>query len=111
MEKVKGQPIIQYHGLFNYFLRRFGIPQGVTIERLPGIGPTPRHLELVEKDIKEKKIRLIIQDVYNPDDASKMLSKKMNVRLVVLPHDVGAVSEAKDIFLLFDEIVKRMTND
>jgi hypothetical protein len=31
------------------------------------------------------------------------------MKLVVLPHDVGAVKETNSIFSLFDELVRRMT--
>jgi len=33
------------------------------------------------------------------------------VKMKILPHDVGAVTGANDIFSLFDEIVRRLTND
>jgi len=111
MAKLKGQPVVQYHGLFNYLLNSYGIKLEGTVERLPGIPPTAKHLEYLEKLITEKGITIIIQDVYNPDDATKALVKKLHIKMIVLPHDVGAVDGANDIFSLFDEIVRRLTHD
>jgi zinc/manganese transport system substrate-binding protein len=37
------------------------------------------------------------------------LANKLGMKLIVLPHDVGAVRGVDDIFSLFDEIVRRLT--
>ena len=61
--------------------------------------------------ITSDSVRFILQDVYHSDDASRLLANKYGIRLVTIPHDVGAVEEATDIFTLFDEIIRRLTND
>jgi zinc/manganese transport system substrate-binding protein len=76
---------------------------------LPGIPPTSKHIEHLEALLTAAPARFILQDVYNPDDASRHLAEKLNMKLVVLPHDVGAVKETPSIFSLFDELVRRMT--
>ena len=48
--------------------------------------------------------------MYNPQDASSYLSKKLNVKLIIMPHDVGSIKEADNVFSMFDEIVRRLTN-
>lgn len=111
MEKVKEVKVVEYHKLFDYFLNRYQIVVAGTIEPLPGIPPTAKHLENLIQTIKNEKVGLILQDVYHPLKPAQFLSEKTSVKYVILPHDVGAVSEAKDIFSLFDEIVKRITND
>lgn len=111
MKALKNTPVIEYHGLFNYLIESFGMKLEGTVERLPGIPPTPKHLVYLEKLIAQKKVRFILQDVYNPDDSSRMLAKKLKVRLIVLPHDVGAVKGTGDIFALFDEIIRRLSHD
>jgi len=111
MKKLKDISVIEYHGLYHYFLGKYGIKVEGTLERLPGIPPTPKHLVSLEKIIADKNVKLILQDVYHSPDSAQMLAKKTNIRMVLVPHDVGAVNEAKDIFLLYDEIVRRMTND
>jgi zinc/manganese transport system substrate-binding protein len=109
MESMKGIKVVEYHKIYDYFLRRFGFVFAGTVEPLPGIPPTTKHIAQMEKLIEREKVRFILQDVYNPQDASQYLSKRLGVKMIVLPHDVGAVKEADGIVTLFDEIVRRMT--
>jgi len=109
MEPLRGIKVIEYHKVYDYFLRRFGLVIAGTIEPLPGIPPTTKHIGEVEKIIERDKIRHIMQDVYNPHDASEYLSKRLSVKMIILPHDVGAVKEADGIISLFDEMVRRIT--
>jgi zinc/manganese transport system substrate-binding protein len=111
LQPLKGVRIVEYHKVYDYFLRRFGLVIAGTVEPLPGIPPTTKHIEQIEKMMEREKIRYILHDVYNPQDASVYLSKKLGVKMIILPHDVGAVKEAEGIFTLFDEIVRRLTND
>jgi zinc/manganese transport system substrate-binding protein len=110
LKPFKGVKVIEYHKIFDYFLDRFGFVIAGTIEPLPGIPPTTRHIADVEKLIGREKVQFILQDVYNPQDAALYLSNKLNVKLLILPHDVGAVKEADNVFSVFDEIVRRLTN-
>jgi len=107
---LKGEKVVEYHKIFDYFLNRFGFSLVGTIEPLPGIPPTTRHIAEVEQLIKREGVKYVLQDVYNPQDASLYLSKKLNVKLIIMPHDVGSVKEADNVFSVFDEIVRRLTN-
>ena len=105
---LKGKRVIEYHKNFDYILRRHGIILAGTIEPLPGIPPTSKHIEKLEGTIAAGRISLILQDVYNADDAARHLSKKFGIPMVKLPHDVGAVHAAEGIISLFDDIVRRL---
>jgi zinc/manganese transport system substrate-binding protein len=109
MKALDGFSVVEYHKLYDYFMRRFGLPIVGTVEPLPGIPPTSKHIEHLESILQSHRAQFILQDVYNPDDASRHLANKLGMKLIVLPHDVGAVQEVYDIFSLFDEIVRRMT--
>jgi len=111
MKSLNGVSVVQYHDLYHYLLSRYRIKSAGTIERLPGIPPTAEHLVKLEKVISENSVKLIVQDVYHPDDAARILAEKSRVRVVILPHDVGATAHAENIFALFDEIVRLMTHD
>ncbi|MDH4261725.1 MAG: zinc ABC transporter substrate-binding protein [Spirochaetia bacterium] len=111
MASLKGQNVVQYHNLFHYFLHRFQISSVATVERLPGIPPTAEHMIDLEKQIKNNHVNIVIQDIYHPDNAAKIITQKLGLKLVYLPHDVGAASHTENIFALFDEIVRLMTHD
>jgi zinc/manganese transport system substrate-binding protein len=109
LKPYKGEKIIEYHKIFDYFINRFGFVLVGTVEPVPGIPSTTKHIADVEKLIEREHVKFIFQDVYNPQDASSYLSKRLSVKLLVLPHDVGAVKEADNVFSVFDEIVRRIT--
>ncbi|MEZ0360345.1 MAG: zinc ABC transporter substrate-binding protein [Hydrogenobacter sp.] len=105
-EKLKGIKVIEYHKLYDYLIRRYGMVLVGTLEPLPGIPPTAKHVE--ELLTNSKDVKFILQDVYHERRTAQYVAQKLNAKLVVLPHDVGAVPEARDIFSLFDEIVRRL---
>lgn len=108
LSTLRGKKVIEYHKNYDYLLRRYNIIIAATIEPLPGIPPTSKHIEKLETILSQGGISLILQDVYNLDDASKHLSKKFNIPMIKIPHDVGAISEADGIVSLFDTIVRRL---
>lgn len=110
-EKLKplaGKQVIAYHRLFDYLLRRYGMQLIATIEPLPGIAPSSRHLARLVEFVHGGGVDLILQDVYHSSKAANYLAGESGLRLVTLPHDVNASSGTKDIFAWFDEIVRRL---
>lgn len=109
MAPVRGKKLIQYHELFNYFLKRYGLVSVGNIEPLPGINPSSRHtLELI-KLMKAEHVGLILQDVYHSAKTANYIAKKSGAKEVLMPHDVGAVHEADTLEKLYDTMVQRIT--
>ncbi len=109
MKPLKNIKVVEYHRLFDYLFKRYNIEVINTLEPLPGIPPTPRHLATIIDIIKKEAIKINVRSVYNPLDPSKYVSDKTNSNLITLPHDVDSVKEADDIFSLFDELTKRLS--
>ncbi|MCX7759296.1 MAG: zinc ABC transporter substrate-binding protein [bacterium] len=107
--KLSNTNVIQYHPTYNYFLKRYGIVQVGTIEPLPGIPPTPKHIEQLITLCQNKKISFIINSVYYEKNSCEYLAKKIGAKFVILPHDVGSLPEVKDIFNLFDKILETLS--
>jgi zinc/manganese transport system substrate-binding protein len=80
-----------------------------TLEPVPGIPPTSKQIDKIITLVKNKGAVFLFQDVYHNQKASKFVAKRCKIKMVILPHDVGSVSAANDIFSLFDEIVRRLT--
>ncbi|HOW45272.1 MAG TPA: zinc ABC transporter substrate-binding protein [Candidatus Aminicenantes bacterium] len=108
---LSGAWVIEYHKNYDYLLRRYGLQLLGTVELLPGIPPTSKHIQELENKIAGAKVRCILQDVYNPDEASRHLASKHDIPMIKLPHDVGAVREAEGLFSMFDEIVRRLSHE
>jgi zinc/manganese transport system substrate-binding protein len=45
--RLRGRTVVAQHGTFTYLWRWLGITQAVDLEPLPGMAPTPRHLQRV----------------------------------------------------------------
>ena len=109
MKKLQGSSAFEYHRMFDYFFLRYKINVAGTLEPLPGIPPTTSHLLELLQLAKSHKISFIAYAVYNPKDPVEFLSKKTGIKAVLLPHDVNSLPQVKDIYSLFDEIVRRVT--
>ena len=110
MRACKGMKVVQYHELYNYFLRRYGIKSIDNLEPLPGIKPNSKHaLELVS-EIREYNIKLILQDVYHEHKTAKFIAKKTGVKVVEIPHDVGALKGTGTLDSFYDTLVGRICN-
>jgi zinc/manganese transport system substrate-binding protein len=105
--KLKGIKVIQYHKLYDYLLQRYGMVLVGTLEPLPGIPPTGKHIEGLISQAQG--VKFILQDVYHEKRTAQFVAQRLNAKVVILPHEVGAVPEAKDLFSLFDEILRRLS--
>jgi zinc/manganese transport system substrate-binding protein len=108
LKPLKGKRVLEYHRLHDYFMQRYGLILVRTIEPLPGIPPSPAYIAETVSVAQKESVFLNLRGTYNPEDPSRFVSEKSGVPLVTLPHDVGAVPEAKDLFSLFDTIVARL---
>ncbi len=107
---LRGLKVVQYHKLYDYLLLRYGMERVASFEPLPGIPPTAKHTEEVIKAIQTAGGKVcILQDVYHERRTAQYVSSKTGAKVVLLPHEVGAVKEAKDLFSLFDEITRRLS--
>lgn len=104
MAPLRGKKVIQYHPVFNYFLRAYGLKSIATIEPLAGIPPSSAHTMKLIALAKEENPCCILHDVYHPTKTGEFISNKTGIRLVVLPHDVGITSNVRDLVALFDAL-------
>ena len=108
MKPLRGIKVVQYHKNFDYLFMRYGMVPVTELEPLPGIAPTSRHIMKVIARVKSEGVRLIINEVYHSLKPAQLVARKTGVKIITLPHDVNAVSEANDIIALFDEIIRRL---
>ncbi len=106
---LKGAKVVTYHKLYDYFLRRYGMQLVGTLEPLPGISPSAKHLIQLIQQMRAAKVRWILQDVYHEQKTARYVASKTQATVKVLPHDVGALPTIHSIFDLFDYIVKQLT--
>jgi zinc/manganese transport system substrate-binding protein len=104
MASKKGMKVIQFHDNLAYFNQAYGLKTIGTIEPLPGIPPSSRHtMELIEL-IKEEKPCCIFHDVYHSTKTAEYIRTKTGLKIILMPHDVGALESVDSLVALFDHL-------
>ena len=81
----KNIKVSSYHAEFIYLLDRLGLKEEIKVEGIPGVAPSPARIAKVIKEIKEKKISLILASPWNDLGIVRSVAKKSGVNFVVLP--------------------------
>jgi zinc/manganese transport system substrate-binding protein len=111
MKDKKGMKVIQFHDNLAYFIQAYGLKTMGTIEPLPGIPPSSRHtLELINL-IKQENICCVLHDVYHSTKTAEFIRAKTGVKLIIMPHDIDALSSIKSLIGLFDHLTKAVHYD
>jgi zinc/manganese transport system substrate-binding protein len=104
-EGLKGRRAVVHHREWIYLLDWLGMQRAGSLEPKPGIPPNMAHLA----DLKKQPADLIILSPANDTKPSAWLQEQTGTPVVLLPHTVGAVPNSDNLFGLFDEIVRRLT--
>lgn len=111
MKDKRGMKVIQFHDNLAYFNRAYGLKSIATIEPLPGIPPSSRHtLELIGL-IKADNPCCILHDVYHSTKTAEYLADKTGIKLIIMPHDIGALDSVESLVGLFDYLTEAVHND
>jgi zinc/manganese transport system substrate-binding protein len=102
MEAKKGMKVIQFHNNLAYFNKAYGLENIGTIEPLPGIPPSSRHIIKTIKLIKDQEPCCILHDVYHSTKTAEFIREKTGIKIVLMPHDIGALDDIEDLTSLFD---------
>jgi zinc/manganese transport system substrate-binding protein len=105
---LKGTQIVTHHRSYVYLDHWLGLEEIGSLEPKPGIEPTTGHLAELLDQMKGRPVKAIVRSSYQDSRASDWLSSRTSVKAIVLPHTVGSVPEAKDLFAMFDVIVARL---
>jgi len=82
-EAMPSHEILTYHASWVYFANAYGFQIMGTVEPVPGIPPTAKHLADLVALVKARKVPLLLQEPYFSDDAGKFLTREAGVRVVV----------------------------
>ncbi len=105
MADKNGLKVIQFHDNLAYFNKAYGLQSIATIEPLPGIPPSSKHtLELIEL-IKKENPSYILHDVYHNTKTAEFIAQKSGIKIITMPHDIGATESATDLVSLFDSLI------
>jgi ABC-type Zn uptake system ZnuABC Zn-binding protein ZnuA len=98
----RGARLIAYHNTWPYFARRFRLNIVDVIEVKEGVAPSPARLAKLAAIIREQKIRVIVHEPFEPEEASQLLARRTGAAIVKLAPSVGSVPAASSYLALFD---------
>jgi zinc/manganese transport system substrate-binding protein len=101
---LRGKKFISYHKFFEYLANEYGFELVGYIEAKPGIPPSANHMESLIDLAKRTRLDGILTTTYFARTAPDFLSEKTGVKVIVVPHEVGATPTTKDWFSLMDQV-------
>lgn len=109
-EPLRGVKAFEFHKVWAYFARAFGIQLVGTIEERPGIPPGPQHVKQVTERIKAERIPLILVDNFYDPALPNRVAEQTGARVVLLPNQVEGEPGIKSYFDLIDHLIGKMTS-
>jgi len=108
-QSLNGVKVYEFHKVWAYFARAFGMKIVGTIEERPGIPPGPQHVRQVTDQIKADKIPLILVDNFYDPALPNNISRETGTKVVILPNQVEGEPTVKTYSALIDYLIKSMT--
>ncbi len=102
----KGHRVVTYHQSATYFLRRFGLVLGGTIEVKPGIPPSASHVAELVRTMKEQHTQAVVIESVYPTRFPELVTRETGVKYQVVPYSVGSDS-VHNYFELIDAWVSK----
>ena len=105
---LKGVSIVVQHKGFPYLENWLGLKQVAALEPKPGVEPSSAYLSGLLEQLQKQPAKMVIRAAYNDGRASEWLVERTKIPAVSLPYTVGGSDQAKDLFSLFDDTIRRL---
>ena len=105
---LKGTPIAVQHSGWVYMINWLGLKQITILEPKPGVPASSGYLAQVLTTLERQPVKMIIRAAYQDDRASQFIGERTKTPAIMLPFTVGGTDEAKDLFSLYDDTLKRL---
>jgi len=98
----QGAAVICYHNSWPYLARRFRLNVVEIIEPKEGVAPSPARLAGLLGKLRSAQVKAILQETFEPDDASHFLAARSGVPIALLAGGVGGTPQAGDYLAVFE---------
>jgi ABC-type Zn uptake system ZnuABC Zn-binding protein ZnuA len=103
MAGLTSHDLLTYHRSWSYFATAFDLQVVATIEPIPGIPPTARHLNDLIAVIRERRVRAVLEEPYFSEDAGKLLARQTGIRILRIPAMCGDTT-SESYFMHFEQL-------
>ena len=101
---LKGAKIVVHHDFWSYLIDWLGLNSIATLEPVPGVSPSTRHLAEIKQILQQQPAVMIVNTGYMNDRPVKWLSDQMGIPVVTLPATVD-FQEEQTLQQWFDGLV------
>lgn len=105
---LRGVPVAVSHTSWIYLEQWLGLKRVAALEPKPGVPPSSGYLAEVLAKLQATPVKMVLRAAYEDDRPAAFVSERANVPAVTLPFTVGGTAEAKDLFSLYDDTIKRL---
>ena len=105
---LRGTKVVVDHDLWPYFARRFGLEIVATLEPLPGVPPTTKHLQSVIARVRSEGAKAVLASPYYDPRHAEVVAKETGIRVVAMAHQAGARPGADDYLATVDRNVRAL---
>ncbi len=107
-QPLKGTRIVVYHKGWVYMNRWLGLVEVDALEPVPGVPPSTAHLARLLAKLRQQPVAMVIYAAYQDPRPSEWLASRAHIPAVKLPFTVGGTEDARDLFGLYDDTLKRL---
>lgn len=105
---LRGAPVAVQHKSWIYLEQWLGLKRVVALEPKPGVPASSGYLAEVLGKLQATPVKAILRAAFEDDRSSQFVSERTGTKVIVLPFTVGGTDEAKDLFSLYDDTIKRL---
>jgi zinc/manganese transport system substrate-binding protein len=99
--------ILTYHRSWSYLAKAFDLDIAGTVEPVPGIPPTARHLAELVEIARARRLAVLLQEPYFSPEAGKFLAREAGTRVVVASASCDA-PEAGSYLAHIEDVLRRI---
>lgn len=105
-----GAGVIVYHKHFDYMLFALGLEVVDSIEPLPGLAPSARHIAQLLSSHSSDRVKLVITEPWHDRRVAMQVADGLGIPMVVPCPTVGSCDGSKCIFSLFESNANMILN-
>lgn len=99
--QIRGKSIFLFHPSFRYFIKRYGLNYGGSIEIDPGVEPSARHTSDLLKKIKQSGAKAIFTEPQLNSGPAKVIAESLGIKLAQLDPNGGVEGRNNYFDLLY----------
>jgi ABC-type Zn uptake system ZnuABC Zn-binding protein ZnuA len=108
MAPFQGRELVAYHNEWPYLMAFAGLRTEQFLEPKPGIPPTPKHVEFLERYLRQHHVPAIVQATYQPKSTSEALARRAGTAVVALCQNVGELPACSDYLAMVDYNISQL---